>query len=67
MNMITTNIDVNELKMKEKLDFGQLNGLRRENKPLPSLTPEQMKEKIKIKRQGIEMMDNFLEKRKVMH
>lgn len=31
------------------------------------MTPEQMKEKIKIKKQGIEMMDNFIEKRKVMH
>ena len=39
--MITGNIDINAIKMKEKLDFGGKGIFRRENKPLPMLTPEE--------------------------
>jgi len=41
MNLITGNIDINAIKMKEKLDFGQQNGLRKNLKPVVELTPQQ--------------------------
>ncbi len=34
MNLITTNVDINAIKMKEKLDFGQTGVMRRDNRPL---------------------------------
>lgn len=41
MNLITSNVDINQIKMMEKLDFGQSGGLRRDNRPLAILTPEE--------------------------
>jgi len=65
--MITGNIDINAIKMKEKLDFGGKGIFRRENKPLPMLTPEERVKNKKIKEVGEAMLDNFLKKRSVMH
>lgn len=43
--MISSNVDINAIKMKEKLDFGQTNGLRRDNKPVPVMTPQEAMQK----------------------
>lgn len=52
MNLITQNVDINLIKQKEKLDFGQQNGLRKDMRPLPNLSNEEIKKKEKIKALG---------------
>ena len=52
LNLITSNIDVNAIKMKEKLDFGKPNGFRRENQPKPILSAEEIAAKKKDKALG---------------
>lgn len=65
--MISQNVDINAIKMKEKLDFGQTNGLRRENKPLANMTPLEEMNKRKMQLMGEHKMDTFLKRRAVMH
>ena len=45
MNMITQNVDINLLKMKEKLDFGQAGTFRKDNRPLEQMTKEEAQRK----------------------
>jgi hypothetical protein len=42
MNLGGTFVDINAIRMKEKLDFGQSTGLRRDNRPKNQLTSEEV-------------------------
>jgi hypothetical protein len=52
--------------MKQKLEFGQQNGIRRDNKPKPILSKEEAHQAKVMKQQEKSRFESFLNKRKNM-
>jgi hypothetical protein len=65
MNLISNNVDINAIKMRQKLDFGQsgVGVLRRDNRPLDNMTVEEKAKHLRQKQEGQQQLQSFINRR----